>query len=284
MHREKPAVSVICSVKNGAQTIGAVIESIRAQTLEDWEMIVVDDGSTDNTQRVVEAYAAIDSRIRLVPTDGVGRGRALNIALANAQSPFVANIDADDPCHPMRLEIQYKLLNENQQFAVLGTATSLIFGYEAPQWPQFGPQLAQRPCVKDVTRLVTRFCPLNHSSVLMRRAALERVGGYDERRSAQYDYDLWVRLVEAGYRLGRVELPLSGKRIHKAQQFERRRRLRFLLGSARVQVRAIRVLRGGPVDYFFVFGRILWGLLPNQLRMVLRKGFSLRAWHSGNRL
>ena len=95
-----PLVSVICTVKNGSKTIASVLESVQEQSLHEWEMIVVDDGSTDDTSKIVREYADADSRIRLISTDGVGRGRALNLALAHARAEHVANIDADDPCHP----------------------------------------------------------------------------------------------------------------------------------------------------------------------------------------
>jgi len=268
-----PLVSVICTVKNGSKTIATVLESVQRQTLHEWEMIVVDDGSTDDTSKIVREYADADSRIRLISTDGVGRGRALNLALAHARAEHVANIDADDPCHPMRLEIQYRVLkdNDNESYAVVGTNTVLFFDNELPQWMDI-PRAALRDVpVVDVTQLLARLCPVNHSSVLMKRSALEHVGGYDEERRSQYDYDLWVRLAEAGYRIGRIDLPLSGKRIHQGQQFERRRRLKYLLSSAAVQHRAIRVLGGGPIDYIYLVARPLWGLLPNWLRMTVRK-------------
>ena len=91
--------SVICTVKNGAQTIASVIESIQAQTLKQWEFVIVDDGSTDETREIVGKYASADNRIKLIQTPGIGRGRALNLAIAQSNSECIANIDADDPSH-----------------------------------------------------------------------------------------------------------------------------------------------------------------------------------------
>lgn len=267
----KPLVSVICSVKNGGKTIASVLESVQRQTLHEWEMIVVDDGSTDDSLSIVRKYADADRRIRLIPTDGVGRGRALNVALSHARADLVANVDADDPCHPRRLEIQFRILRDDKRYAVLGTRTILLFDDEIPQWGEISPMTLEGVTITDVTRLLARLSPVGHSSVLMRRRALEYVGGYDEERRAQYDYDLWVRLAEAGYRIGRINLRLAGKRIHLGQHFERRGRLRYLADSAVVQYRAIRVVGGRPIDYFYLVARPLWGLVPNGLRMMLRQ-------------
>lgn len=269
--RIRPLISVICTVRNGGSTIRAVLDSVQSQTLRDWEMIIVDDGSSDDTSRILSQYAEKDPRIQFILTGGIGRGRALNLALANSRSDYVSNIDADDPCHPMRLEVQYEILRRSEQYAVIGTDTVMLFGDERPKWAEITPSMIENASVRDVTRTLARRCPVNHSSVLMKRSALIDVNGYDEGRKSQFDYDLWVRLAGAGHRIGRIALPLAGKRIHNRQQFERRRRVRFLAGSASVQYRAIRLLKGGPVDYLYLFARLLWGVLPNRFRMAMRQ-------------
>jgi glycosyltransferase involved in cell wall biosynthesis len=89
---EPPSVSVISTARNAAATIEATIQSTLDQDFRNWEMIIVDDGSTDATASIVNRFAEADPRIRLIATPGVGRGRALNLALAAARSDLVANI------------------------------------------------------------------------------------------------------------------------------------------------------------------------------------------------
>ena len=85
-----PQVSIICTAKNAAKTICWTLDSVRSQSLPDWELIVVDDGSSDGTAQIVRGSAASDSRVRLIATAGIGRGRALNLAIEHASGEFVA--------------------------------------------------------------------------------------------------------------------------------------------------------------------------------------------------
>lgn len=259
-----PLVTVICTVKDGARTIADVIESVLGQSMKEWEMVIVDDGSSDGTEHILRKYAEKDQRIQLVETPGIGRGRALNLALAHSRGSFIANIDADDPSHPCRLELQSKALLEHEHFALLASETKLLHGMENPVWPTI--KAAPVP-VADVTRRLLVRNPINHSSVMVRRRALERVGGYAEARNSQLDYDLWVRLAAAGYRLGVVGLPLASKRLHEGQSFETRKRLRYLWESARVQAKAIQELNGGVANWMGLGLRFVWGLLPRYVRV-----------------
>jgi len=232
-------------------------------------MIIVDDGSSDETQNGVMQFAATDERIRFIPTDGVGRGRALNLALSLARADLVANIDADDPCHPCRLEIQLRALQSNREFGVLGTETVLIYDSEMPVWQETVKCLDF--AIRDVTNDLMFRNPINHSSVVMRRSVLEEVGGYSSNRRSQFDYDLWVKIAEAGYRLGIIDKPLASKRIHRGQSFENKARLHYLFASAEVQARAIRSLGGGLGAWVGLTARMCWGLLPLVVRNRLRQ-------------
>lgn len=265
-----PQVSVITTVRNGTAYLDALVESVRSQSLADWEWIIVDDGSTDRTPEILESLAATDHRIRLVRAGRIGRGRALNLAIEQSSAPLIAIIDADDVAHPERLERQAAVLRSRPTFALLATQT-VFFRADQPVWPSL-PAGESAP-VRDVTASVAYGNSIVHSSVMMRRDALLAVGGYDASRSGQFDYDLWVRLVAAGYRLGFLEAPLAGKRFHDNQAFEKRNRLRYLLGAARIQARAIRVGRAGPASWLVLLGRFCWGMLPGYLRNWVRSRF-----------
>jgi glycosyltransferase involved in cell wall biosynthesis len=270
-----PQVSVICTARNAAATIGATLESILAQNMSGWEMIVVDDGSTDETVAVTSRYAGADPRIRLVTTGGIGRGPALNRAIAEARAGLVANLDADDESHPCRLRCQLEALQRHQDFDLLCTGHVAISGYGSPQWPdQLG--LAPLPVVNVTSRLMFEN-PVIHSSALMRKSLLREVGGYSETRKTQLDYDLWVRLAMAGGALGKIDAPLTARRIHQAQSFENRRRVNYIMESVRIQVRAIRGLGGGAVPLMTVPLRVAWNLVPAAPREYIKRSRRGRA-------
>jgi glycosyltransferase involved in cell wall biosynthesis len=270
-----PQISVICTAKNAATTIEAMINSILGQDFHDWEMIVVDDGSTDATAGIVRRFASADPRIRLITTAGLGRGAALNRAVAETAADLIANIDADDESHPARLRLQLWAMGQYPQFGLLCTRRILIFGDSPTAWPD---QFVSPPVkVVPITSRLRLRNPVDHSSVLMSKHLLLKVGGYCETRRSQFDYDLWVRLAQIGCELGRLELPLIAKRIHSAQSFENKDRLRYLASSMECQLRAIRSF-GGTLPLLLIPVRVLWLLLPARCRVYLTTSRGLAGW------
>lgn len=180
-------VSVLLSVHNGAATIAAAIESIRAQTLADWELIVIDDASTDGT------YARIDDiddeRIRII-RNATNRGLAasLNIAFRASHGEFIARMDADDVALPDRFRRQVDFLRAHPDVDVVGGAALVV--------DREGRELgtAMRPETHDeIVSGIFRINPFIHPAVMMRRRVLEELGGYDESLLRAQDYDLWFR-------------------------------------------------------------------------------------------
>jgi len=262
-----PAVSVICTAKNAAATIEHTLRSILAQDLRDWEMIVVDDGSTDGTASIVRGFAQVDPRVKLVLTGGVGRGRALNRALTDAEADLVANIDADDESRPTRLRYQLEAMRRYPELAIICTDWVRVEGGERPVWPEID---AGAPfVVADVTKALAISNPVCHSSAIMRKGAIVGLGGYSEGRRFVFDYDLWVRAAAAGLRLGRIPLPLVAKRIHPNQAYLHASRVRYLFASAAVQLRAMRTFQVGRRYLPLLALRFLWGILPLRVRLGL---------------
>lgn len=255
-----PTVSVICTVKNGQHVISDTIESILNQTYQDWEMIIVDDGSHDQTPEILTTYSQRDHRIKVIITNGIGRGKALNLAIQNSKGKFIANIDADDPCHPERLNIQVRALSNFPAYALVATDVIIISGNEKPIWENVVNM--DKIKVIDITNRLCIQNPINHSSVMMRALQLKKLGCYDINRNSQFDYDLWVRMAESGYRLGKIPIVLSSKRIHANQSFENKKRIRYLISSLKVQHRAIKVLNGNWKHRAILIIRFVYGLLP----------------------
>jgi glycosyltransferase involved in cell wall biosynthesis len=183
-----PRISIVVPTRDRAGQLPGAIESIRGQTLADWECIVVDDGSADETPRVLSGVAAAEPRIRSIRRDPGGSiAGARNAALAVARGDLVAFLDDDDRWLPGKLARQVSRLDaEADADFVCGRVERC--GDAAGIWP--GRPLPARPSLRAL--LASNFVPT--STVLARRAAVERAGGFDERFPVAEDYDLWIRM------------------------------------------------------------------------------------------
>jgi hypothetical protein len=186
-----PRVSVVMAVHNGERFVAEAIESLRVQTFRDFELVVVDDGSTDATPRIVEGLASDDDRIRLHSQANTGYPEALNVGWRLARGEYVAILDADDLAEPGRLERQLAYLDEHPEVGVVGGSLLLVTGDGRPFYVATYPTEAA-----DVLAGLRTHCPVGHTAVLMRRAILEEVGGYRSSIPVAEDYDLWLRVSE----------------------------------------------------------------------------------------
>ena len=118
----RPEVSVIMAVRDGGAFLAEAIASIRAQSFPDWELIVVDDGSTDGSDGVLQAAARSENRLRVIRQERLGLVAALNRAVAEARGEFLARMDADDRAHPERLGRQRAFMAAHPEVGVLGSA------------------------------------------------------------------------------------------------------------------------------------------------------------------
>ncbi len=236
----EPRVSVLIGCWNNADTVERAARSILDGTLSELELLIVDDGSTDETEQVVASLG--DGRVRYLKLPHMGISRSLNAGLAEARAALVAIQDADDWSEPERLERQVELLESRPDVAVVGTRM-----YEVDE---AGEPLRPRTtfAAGDVRPVLMRFNPIPNSCACFRREAALEVGGYDPGFLYAMDYDLWLKLAE---RHGVVTLdePLATRRMSsrnvaarkeraqtgetiamRAQALRRRRTLRGALG------------------------------------------------------
>lgn len=216
-----PTVSVIMAVRNGARYLPAAVESILAQTFGDFEFIIIDDGSDDGVTRpLLEDFARRDARVRLVSRPNRGLTASLNEALALVTGEFVARMDGDDVATPDRLRLQVEFLRANPDVVLLGGAYELIDDEDRKirVWQPAGDDATlQRHCLEGST-------PICHPLAMMRAAAVQRVGGYDESYAVAQDLDLWLRLGEAG-RMACLPDVLLRYRQHAQSVSEKKQRL-----------------------------------------------------------
>jgi glycosyltransferase involved in cell wall biosynthesis len=207
------------SVYNAERYVGVAVESILAQTLEDFEFIIIDDGSTDGSGDVIARYAARDERIRLVRQANRGLTPSLNRGLDAARAPLVARMDADDVAHPERLERQVAFLEAHPEHVLVGGQVDLIDGDGAAVREGWGYEtLKDLPLDHEtIDRMLLQVeWPLVHPAVTMRRQSVAAAGAYDERYVDSEDHDLFLRMAEAG-RLANLPATVLQYRRHSEQ-------------------------------------------------------------------
>ncbi len=184
-------VSVVLPVFNGQAFLRPALESILNQTFRNFELIVIDDGSTDNSLEIMREYGSRDERVVVVEQKNSGIVAALNNGIARSQGEYIARMDADDIALPTRLEEQASYLDSNPLVAVLGTQM-LIFKAGVKK-----QRKSRYPCdPNDVAKAFKKGRnPICHPSVMMRKAVLEQIGGYRSCFNAAQDYDLWLRVI-----------------------------------------------------------------------------------------
>jgi len=188
-------VSIILPTHNGARWIGSAIKSVLSQTYENFELIIIDDGSTDGTEAAVNSVS--DSRVRYVKNEtNVGIQRSLNRGLLEAHGAFIARIDDDDVwIDSHKLEKQARYFENHPECVLVGTSV-VVADEEGKELFRFQPPMTDE-AIRG--RMLTRNC-FTHSSVMFRRSAVRTLEGYSEDESVKHleDYDLWLRLGTIG--------------------------------------------------------------------------------------
>jgi glycosyltransferase involved in cell wall biosynthesis len=198
-----PAVSIILPVYNAASTILRAIQSIQEQNLNDWELIIVDDGSKDNTITLLENIISKDKRIVLLRQEHSGIVPALDAGLKIANAAIIARMDADDVMLPNRLEKQLQWLRDHPDTGLVSCLVEHV-GNELQQgYAHYVDWINKIRSHKQIS--LNRFvdAPLAHPSVMFRKACVEQYGGYRQGDFPE-DYELWLRWLEAGVRMEKV--------------------------------------------------------------------------------
>ena len=202
-------ISVIIPAYNQGHFLGEAIESVLAQTYPDFEVLVVDDGSTDDTAVVAQSYT--DPRVHYIYKENGGLSSARNAGLRQAKGAYISYLDSDDCFLPQKLTLLVAELEANPQIGLVAGQALLIDEHGRQSGKKFDRPLPENP----VELLLVN--PLHVGSVLLRREWQEEVGFFDETLRSYEDWDMWLRLALADCRMHYVPEPVSLYRFHSAQ-------------------------------------------------------------------
>ncbi|WP_299228477.1 glycosyltransferase family A protein [uncultured Psychroserpens sp.] len=193
----KPEVSVIMPVYNGEAYIVEAIHSVLNQSFTDFEFIIINDGSTDHTQTLIERFS--DARIKSFYHENQGVARSLNTALKYAVGKYIWRHDADDICLPEQLQTQIQFLKSHTDFALVSTQIAFMtnrgkiaYNYKQPKDVFF----ENAPFIKVVRAHFNPYSPITHATVLIKKEVFETVGYYRTEFKTSEDTDLWLRILE----------------------------------------------------------------------------------------
>lgn len=198
----QPSISVLMPVRDAHETVEAAIASVQAQTIADWELVIVDDGSRDGTLELLQQLAVSEQRIVLIQQEPQGIAEALNRGLASCRGAFVARMDADDVMSERRLELQSAFLAANRDCGLV--SCRVRFGGSEPGYAAHVDWI--NSLTKSDEMSLRRFveAPVAHPSVMFRRELIETHGGYRDGPFPE-DYELWLRWLEAGVKFAKVD-------------------------------------------------------------------------------
>jgi len=271
-------VSVIMPIYNGEAFLREAIESVLAQTHRDFELVAVDDGSTDASPAILAEFAAADRRVRVITQRNGGGARARNRALQEARAEWVINLDCDDVFLPNRIE---------RQLAFLAACPEVkVFACRAFYINRTGRIFGQTKCEpfttrREFERYYEAGLPLgiNHSAVAMHRPTILAVGGYRPEFAGAEDLDLWNRVTERGHLVLQQDEALFKYRIHSTSVMASRTRQSWEAGDWAIAcMRARRAGRPEPTREEFqrqLRARSWWQRLQRERHMIARVHYRL---------
>jgi glycosyltransferase involved in cell wall biosynthesis len=192
MKENFPKVTVLMPAYNAGKYIAEAIESVLQQTFSNFILLIVDDGSTDDTLEIVNAFS--DTRIDLIHQPHKGIAAALNKGLSKANSKYIARFDADDICFSERLMKQVMFLDDHPDYVIVGSAAEYISenGDHLFDFKSIGHTHEQ------IIQKINSYCPFIHSSVMYRKEAVIKAGGYSIHAHNFEDYLLWIQVLKFG--------------------------------------------------------------------------------------
>jgi glycosyltransferase involved in cell wall biosynthesis len=262
-----PRVSVVSTVYNGERYFNRAIPGILEQTFEDFEFVIVDDGSQDRTAELLREVAARDRRVRILSPGRIGAAAAYNHGVAQATGEYIARQDFDDRSYPDRLRLQTSFLDAHPDVGVVGGHYIVVDENRGERYVRMPPTEHRA-----IVSAMARYIPIAHTVATFRRRVWTDAGGYPDVNNL-IDMRFWLRVGKLGWRFANVPEVIGEHYVHGASFFHRSfkyvERQRDL---ARVQAQIVRELGLPAWMYLFSVGRHAYAYVPPGLKRALRRG------------
>lgn len=261
-----PKVSVVTTVYNGEAYFDRAVPGILAQSFEDLEFIVVDDGSQDRTPQLLREVAARDPRVRLFFPGRLGAARAYNFGNAQASGEYIARQDFDDRSYPDRLRLQVSLLDQEPGVGVVGGHYVLVDENRNERYVRMPPSGHA-----EIVNAMARYIPLAHTVATYRRKVWEEANGYPLVDNL-IDLRFWLKVAKLGWRFANVPEVVGEHFVHGKSFFHQSLHYTYRQRDlARVQVEIIKQLNLPWWLYAYPAGRSAYAYLPQGLKRALRR-------------
>jgi glycosyltransferase involved in cell wall biosynthesis len=260
-------VSVVTTVYNGEAYFERAIPGILAQTFEDFEFILVDDGSTDGSLARLRELAERDRRVRVFAPGRLGAAAAYNYGVSQAVGEYVARQDFDDRSYPDRLRLQVALLDAQPDVGVVGGYYVLVDERRGERYVRMPP--TEHAAIRSA---MARYVPIAHTVATFRRSVWTEAGGYPLVDNL-IDLRFYLRVGKLGWRFANVPEVVGEHYVHDASWFHRSiRYVERQRDLARVQAQAVRELGLPRWMYVFALGRHAYAYIPPAFKRVVRRG------------
>ncbi|MBQ2124414.1 MAG: glycosyltransferase [Spirochaetales bacterium] len=260
-------VSVLMASHNGARFICQSLDSILNQTFSDFELIVINDASTDDTAKILEEYANKDLRVRVYSNEeNKGLTCSLNEALkkVSADSLYICRMDDDDICEPNRLEKQIDFLDSHGEIGIVGSNAVIIDDTN---------NIVGQRCVpakhEQIRKVLPRYNPIIHPAVMIKREVLESVGGYNEKFRTSQDYELWFRLAAGGVKFANLQENLL--KYRETRSAVKRKSMKYRLKDFRIRKIGYKMLKLPFYCYFWLAVPLILGIIPMPIYKLLKR-------------
>ncbi|MDH3974331.1 MAG: glycosyltransferase [Deltaproteobacteria bacterium] len=267
MKKIEVEISIIMSVYNGERWLSESIDSVLNQSYNNFELIVIDDGSTDKSVNILNHYMIKDKRIRVFHNkQNIGLTRSLNRGLELSQGKFIARIDCDDIWHPEKLSKQIEYLEEHPYISIVGTACNVIDENGHVSETQKIRFVKED---KSIRQSIVKFNPFTHSSILFKKDVYKELGGYNNSFEFAQDYEYWIRILQR-YKGDNLAQALTFRRNSPSCiTIKREKKQRWF--AIKVKCKAIKLHRRPLVEIIHTLQDISVIVIPNFILSELRK-------------
>lgn len=261
MSSDKPLISVIMGAYNCEKTIRQAVDSILAQTYANWEFVICDDCSTDNTLKILKEYERKDTRFKILHNDKNKRlAASLNACLAVSSGKYIARMDADDECLPERFSAQLKFLEDYPQIDVVGCSVFINDGNKK--------EIIRKPKENLSKKDVLWGPPFFHPTIMMRKNIYDQLHGYVVlgRTQRGQDWDLWFRFFANGFRGYNLQEPLYI--YHESNDDLKKRTFKTAFMYTKTAIVGFKLLNVPFFKMLLVFKPIISVLIPQRIMSV----------------